>query len=354
MTSDGQQPLSAAYFDGRTSRRYTVTLVLDEHAVVHIVGDGVDRFEPLAAIRISEPLGGAPRVLAFADGGFCEVSDLAALEPWLRRSGHRDSPVARAQSRWSWAVGAVALLLVVLAAGYRYGVPWAAREIAERLPGPLVDQLSERSLQFLDRAVFEPSALPAARRERIGTAFRRLTPPDGLPVPHEVLFRSAPHIGANALALPSGTIVVTDELVRLTEADDEILAVLAHELGHVHERHGLRLLVESSIVGFALTWWLGDVSSLAASVPAALLQARFSREHERAADAYGARLLAANGRSPELLAGMLEKLEKSHGGPGHAARRDEAAPSDYLSSHPATRERIEALRRSAATGRRGS
>ena len=322
-----------------------MTLELDGHGVVHVRGIGIDRFEPLSGIRVSEPLGGAPRLFTFADDAFCEIPPQADLDAFLASAGHVDSPVVNAQSRWTWAIASALLLLVVLAAGYRFGLPWAARTIAERIPAPLVARLSQQTLEFLDRVAFEPSRLPAERRSRIATQFQRMTPPNGAPVAHEVLFRASPSLGANALALPSGTIIVTDELAALTADDDEILAVLAHELGHVHERHGLRLLVESSIVGFALAWYLGDVSSLAASVPAALLQARFSREHERAADAYGARMLAANGLSPLLLATMLEKLERSHGGPGSASGQDTL--NDYLASHPATRERIEALRRSA-------
>lgn len=347
MSAGGASRLAGSYFDGRTSTRREVTLTLDGHGVIHVAGDGVDRFEPLSGVRVSEPLGGAPRLLTFADDAFCEVPQQDGMEDFLALAGHADSAVVKAQSRWTWAIASAVLLLVVLAAGYRFGLPWAAEEIAERIPASLVAKLSDQTLDFLDRAVFEPSKLPLGRREQIAERFRRLIPPDGVPVPHEVLFRASPRIGANALALPSGTIIVTDELAQLTDNDDEILAVLTHELGHVQERHGLRLLVESSIVGFALTWYLGDVSSLAASIPAALLQARFSREHERAADTYGARMLEANGMSPMLLATMLEKLEKSHGGPGAASGKEKDAPSDYLSSHPATRERIEALRRGA-------
>jgi len=342
VSARGAPQLAGVYFDGLTSARRAVTLALDDHGIVHVTGQGVDRFEPLAGIRVSEPLGGAPRLFTFADDAFCEVQPQAGLEAFLALAGHADSPVVKAQSRWRWAIASAALLLIVVAAGYRFGLPWVAKEIAERMPATLIAKLSDQTLQFLDGAVFEPSKLPDERRSRIAEKFRRLTPPDGAPVAHEVLFRASERIGANAIALPSGTIIVTDELAALTGNDDEILAVLAHELGHVKERHGLRVLVESSIVGFALTWYLGDVSSLAASVPAALLQARFSREHERAADAYGARMLTTNGMSPALLATMLEKLEKSHGRPGAATDTD--APSDYLSSHPATRERIEELR----------
>lgn len=343
MTDRPVSRVSGLYFDGRTSARREVMLSLDPFGVVHVEGAGVDRFEPAAGIRVSEPLGGAPRLVRFPDGAYCELAAQDGLDGFFTAVGHSDSHVVRAQSRWTWAIGSAVLLLIAIFVGYRYGLPWAAEKIAERIPASVVATLSDQTLTLLDKTVFRDSKLPEGRRNVIADRFRRLTPPGGLPVPHEVLFRAAPDIGANALALPSGTIIVTDELVKLTENDDEILAVLTHELGHVHERHGLRLLVESSVIGFLLTWYIGDVSSLAASVPAALLQAKFSREHEAAADAYGARMLEANGLSPALLASMLEKLEASHGGPGAATEK--GSVSDYLSSHPATRERIEALRR---------
>ena len=53
--------------------------------------------------------------------------------------------------------------------------------------------------------------------------------------PLKVLFREGGRIGANALALPAGTIIFTDEMVRLSEDDTELVTVLAHEIGHIFE-----------------------------------------------------------------------------------------------------------------------
>ena len=89
-----------------------------------------------------------------------------------------------------------------------------------------------------------------------------------------------------------------------------------------------------------------------ALAPTLLLQARYSREHEREADRYGASMLQANGISPRALANILAKLEAAHTAKPPRTRsdargqdHDENIVGDYLSSHPATRERIEALNR---------
>ena len=332
-------PLPAVYFDGRSSVSHAVTLGLARAGVLRVSGPGIEREELLSRVEISEAMGNAPRRLMFPDGAVCEVARQPGLDALLAAAGHGEPLVARIQARWRWALVSAVALLALLVGGYRWGLPWAAEWIAARVPAAVVASVSQQTMKALEELLFQPTALPAQRQRRIADAFARMHPAAAGPVQHRVLFRSAPEMGANALALPDGTIVVTDELVALAATDDGILAVLAHELGHVHERHGLRLMVESSIVGFALAWYLGDVSSIAASVPAALLQARYSREHERAADAYGARMLKANGMSPALLADMLEKLQASH-----ADGEADEPGRDYLSSHPATRERIRALR----------
>jgi predicted Zn-dependent protease len=151
-----------------------------------------------------------------------------------------------------------------------------------------------------------------------------------------ITFRAAGGLGANAMALPNGVIIVTDALVGLAGSDGEIIAVLAHEAGHVQERHGLRNVIQSSVVSIVVSWYLGDINAIIAAAPAALMEAKYSRDLERDADAYAARFLSANGLPVRLLADILERLDSEHGG--------SAGSTSYLSSHPATAERIQRLR----------
>ncbi len=113
--------------------------------------------------------------------------------------------------------------------------------------------------------------------------------------------------------------VLLDQLVTLAANDDEIYGVLAHELGHVHYHHGMRMLLQSSAVALLLTAWVGDVSTLLASLPAGLLQARYSRDFEAQADDYAAATLLANGIPPSRLADLLERM---------AAQRDSSGNKD--------------------------
>ncbi|MBM3343192.1 MAG: M48 family metallopeptidase [Betaproteobacteria bacterium] len=350
--------LNAQYFDGRSAKARPVTLTLRGVTLV-LRGESVAREDDIATLRVSEPMGAAPRLISYPDGAHCEVRDHAGLARMLRATGFRDDWVVRVQTRWRWALAAVAVTVAIVFAGYRWGLPAASEFIAFRMPDSVLAQLSGGTLEFLDKHLFKPSQLPEPRRKALADAFARMLTHDRSPLRYTLHFRDGVAVGANAMALPDGTIIITDQLVKIAAHDEEVLAVLAHELGHVSRRHGMRMLIQGSIVAFVVSWYIGDVSSIAAGLPTLLLQARYSREHELEADAFGAAMLTANGISPKRLADMLAKLEASHRAKVDESGKDKdhippqtesdkarrGSIGDYLASHPATRERIEALKK---------
>ena len=96
-------------------------------------------------------------------------------------------------------------------------------------------------------------------------------------------------------------------------------------------------MIQSTVLGALVTWYIGDVSGLAAGAPTALLRAKYSRDLEREADTFAARVLTANGLSATLLIDALKALEQSRG------RSGKADNLQYVSSHPATEERVQWL-----------
>ena len=194
-----------------------------------------------------------------------------------------------------WMIVAGVVLVAMLIAAYIYGIPMLARFVAERFPSSVVARVDTETIAALDRQVFAPSALPRERQQAIATAFRNLKMPHGASAPAALLFRKSDALGANAMALPGGTIVVTDGLVALARDDREIFGVLAHEAGHVAGRHGLRGIVQDSLVSMLLALAIGDVSALAAAASSSVLEASYSRDLEREADAFAIATLNANG-----------------------------------------------------------
>lgn len=333
--------VEAVYFDGKTARPHAVRIYLQGDALL-LQGDDVERREPLSALRISPPLGSTLRLILFADGGRCEVADQRGFAAMLPHNA--TSTVSGMENSWRYALVALVLTLGLLIAGYRFGLPYAAKVVAERIPVTLLAQMDEQFFTSLDQTLFKPSALSGERRQEITFALQQLVLPAQASRPERIEFRSSPQLGANAFALPGGAVVVLDQLVELAENDQEILAVLAHEMGHIAEKHVLRQMLQASVVGLAMSWYVGDISSLLAAAPTVLLETRYSREYEHGADQFAAELLRANGISPARLADMLQKLEIAHAAKQSEPGKQAASMVDYLSSHPNTKERIKRLR----------
>lgn len=305
-------------------------------------GPGVDLDYPLGEARVSERLGAAPRLIHFADGSHLETTDHAAAEAALAAAGVHDGWVARVQGHWRGAMAAVVLSAAAIFAGYVYGLPWFAEQVALHVPPGLEGAIGRQSVKILDARLFEPSTLPQERQEALMRRFAELAPKDGRS--YRIEFRAS-HVGPNALALPGGVILMTDELVELAADDEEVLAVLAHELGHIERRHLLRQLVTSTVTGTAATLIAGEASGMLTALPATLADLSYSRDMEREADAFAVVLLRARGWRPEALADMLGRLEAEHGGRPSDAASASADWTDYVSTHPPTAERVEAIRR---------
>ncbi len=225
--------------------------------------------------------------------------------------------------------------ILVSAALLHYGVPWLAKGIAYHLPPQIDQQLGRDTLQLLDDWLLQPTQLAKEQQQLWQQRFASLvTPQDGI---HccQLEFRAGGEIGANALALPSGIIVVTDELIALAQHEHEITAVLAHEIGHIHQRHSLRALLQHSVVALVIISVTGDafsLTNLSAALPAVLLEAKYSRDFEREADAHAVQYLRKQKIPLHHFANILRRLDQE--------LDTRAAGYRYLSSHPETQERI--------------
>ena len=106
-----------------------------------------------------------------------------------------------------------------------------------------------------------------------------------MPLEAHVLSSTVP----NAFALPGGKVYLLDGLLQKAESPDEIAGVLAHELGHVHHRDGLRRLIQTGGTSFLIGLLFGDVTGGSAVVFAGTLAVRrvlFARRRSAAADAF--------------------------------------------------------------------
>src|SRR5690606_11199683 len=84
----------------------------------------------------------------------------------------------------------------------------------------------------------QPSTLPAEQQTRLKTLYEQKI---AVGKPAKIIFRQGgSSMGMNAAAIPNNTIIVTDELVKISGTDEEVLAVLAHEQGHLVQKHSMQ------------------------------------------------------------------------------------------------------------------
>jgi Zn-dependent protease with chaperone function/TPR repeat protein len=324
--------LHAHYFDGKTSRKHTVSVVLSG-AKLKIVGRDVNEVFDARRVRRSLRIGNTPRWLYLPGGGACVTADNDAVDRITRKRRY-ERILHRWESRPAYAALAVGLVVAALWLLIDRGLPVAVDYVAERIPVEAEAMLGRETLEGMERFALKPSKLSSARQQALRAKFDAMARTARETTPYRLEFRSSPIIGANAFALPSGIIVMTDELVRAARNDQEVLGVLAHELGHVRHRHTMRRLLESSATALIIAGVTGDIASttsLAAAAPALLLQTKYSRDNEREADRYAIELMRKAGLQPRYLGSILARLE------GDAPRRG-AFPS-FLATHPSTEER---------------
>jgi predicted Zn-dependent protease len=151
----------------------------------------------------------------------------------------------------------------------------------------------------------------------------------------------------NAFACPGGLILVSRGLIGKTRSEDEMAAILAHEIAHVTLRHGVAAIQKANLAQ-AFTYLLGGAAQATMSqedldkltnlfdssiddIVQTLITNGYSRESEAEADALGREFLIATGYDPQGLERVLHNME---GDGGHGG---------MFATHPAPKDRIESL-----------
>ena len=325
--------LRGRYFDAQRSAPVDASIEAVAAGRWQLVAGDASRSIDPATVRISVRIGSIPRRIHFADGGEFETPDNDGVDALLPAADRPGSWVHALEQRWALVLASLAFIALGSVLFLRFGLPASADWTARHLPERYDRLIGRQSLQLLDRVAFHPSGLTAKRRAELEKLFADMTRDASDGHEYRLELRSSPRIGANALALPSGIVVMTDQLVTLAENDEELSAVLAHEIGHVRGRHALRQLIQVagvSALAVAVLGDMGSVSALASSAPV-LLTSKYSRDFEREADGYARAWLKEQGIAPERFDAILCRLSARQGSKG--------GESDFLSAHPSIAER---------------
>jgi len=326
--------IQGRYFDTHSSAAAEAQLEPWADGSVCLHANGRRQVFSLERLEISDRIGSIPRRIRFPDASEFETGDNDAVDQLLGAAAPRHGWVHRLERNWGIAVGALFGVVIASYLFLRFGLPVVAGWVATALP-PSTDRIiGQHAIQILDHGLLKPSKLDAQRQAVLQNLFSRMTATMKDGHDYRLELRNSPALGPNAIALPAGIVVMTDQLSSLAANDEELMAVLAHEIGHVRGRHALRQLIEGAGISAIAVVVLGDMSSVTALASAApvLLQTRNSRDLESEADAFSRQWLRDNHiperRFDDILCRMLETS-------GHKG----AQLPPFLATHPAVNDR---------------
>ena len=262
------------------------------------------RLQPLAQLTITDP----------------------ALAAELRGRVGRGERLPGTGNRRRFAIAAT-LAIAALAAGIYFSIPVIARAIAQRVPLAYERELGAQLLPFFSDDYCADSKADAALAE-----LERRLDPRGEVAAELHVWRSDM---VNAFALPGGIVVVSEALLKEASGPDEVAGVLAHELEHVRQRHVMSHFIRATLLAAGWSVAVGDYAGLMVIDPTTafnLVNLRFSREEEAAADAAAATTLDRAGVSRRGLHDFFQRL-----------REDTDVVPAWLSNHPSSESRAQLL-----------
>ena len=133
--------------------------------------------------------------------------------------------------------------------------------------------------------------------------------------------------GLNAFALPGGKVFINAGAIAQTKSEAELAGLIAHELSHAVLSHSFQLIAQGNLIANVTQYvpYGGTVASLFAL--------DYSRDMERQADTLGTRLIASSGYAADGVRNLMVTLDE----------QEKSSPPAWLSSHPATDDRIRYL-----------
>ena len=337
------------YFDGETARGRDVVVKFGDASLVVMNHDDLPITHwSLAGVRdLSDGRGALALTPDFDSDERLTIDDVDMIA--AIRAVCPDLTAARPamRRRWPrvafWAAAALGSIYVMVF----HLVPALADQMATLIPPEaeiaMGEKMSEEFADLLSPGEARFCSSPAGD-QALAAMTARLEGAAASHVPLTV--RVLDHRMVNAFALPGGQIVIFRGLLRRADTPEEVAGVLAHEIGHVVARDPTRLTLRSAGSAGLLGLLLGDFTGATVTVALseALLRSGYQREAEAEADAFAARLFAAEKLPTGPFAGFFRKLKDDGAEPGGLL--------SHLSTHPDLAGRAEATEAADTVGDR--
>lgn len=345
------------YQEGFSSKQEDAKLTINEDSyILHLQGS-VSSKGDISELDVSDRLGRTLRKVHKGEEWVFSCND-DRVDVIVRHPTYTQSRMHKMESSWRWVVSGIVVIGLFSYMFVAHGIPYVSEKIAYSLPLETNQVIAKDALKVMDRYMLSKSSLSKKRQEEIVKHFDREIKPfikeEHLDI--KIHFRDWKMWGssvANAFALPSGDVVLTDKFVNMTKNSDELDAVLLHEIGHVVHRDTLKSTIESTFIATVVAMAMGDASGFGDAVSgigSAMIQSKYSRENESKADIYAFDKMLLIGINPHSFSTILDRI--THDSPlkkrrKHTKNKKNRKTDDendgimgYFSSHPYTKDRI--------------
>ena len=326
--------MQGRFHDGLSARPSTVEVAWIDDGLRFAAEGGQARFWPQVGLKVVRE-GDQARLSHPSDP---DARLVLTEADWLALGGSAAVAVEkRGRVREFRLVAGLAAAGLSVTAFVFWGVPVFAGPLARATPIQMEKDMG-RSFDAQMGAMFRRCEGEAGQGvlDELGT---RLSMQSDTPFDVRVRAVQAPFV--NAFALPGGSVLVTDDLIREAETPDELAAVVAHEVAHIEKRHVMQAVWRSLGVGLLLDAVVGGGTGAGQQAVLLAGQAtdlRYGREAELEADARGQALLTAAGMSSQ---GMAPFFARMH---GEGEDKRLATAAEFVSTHPDSARRAQRAR----------
>jgi len=334
-------------------------MVIDQQGILFNIQQERIRL-PLQNLQVS--LGGASNRLVFFEHPLVNGWSFYTSDSGILRNSHLGNQPAVAalfaqakrKRALGWgAIGAAIALILIVPLLLILRMDLVTGMIAKKIPVSWEQQLGESTIaQYqLGKDVMDKKESAAVLDPLIKPLISALDNS-----PYQYHFHIVNDGSLNAFALPGGEVVIHSALILRAESAEELLGVMAHEIIHVEQQHGLRGVIGATGIYMIASAVFGDVSGIMATLTSAaplLLNQSYSRRFETESDLKGFALLQKARVNPIGLASFFEKMieeEKKQLEKIEDEKNRELVKGalQFLSTHPANEERIQKLNGLAA------
>ena len=337
------QIINGTLYRSGSSHACAAQLVVTEQHL-NIISNGTEHCSyNLTEVQLSDAIPGIATEIRLPNGDMFIPAD----KNW-RLNKQNGSLLSQLESNWLTVVSSIILAPALVYWLIMVAMPALASKSVEWLPESIPAYMGEQSFTIIDEAFLSPSSLDDNTNNSVNSLFDKALKTLHLNnEDYQLLIKESDYFGANALALPNGTVIVTDGLItQLMEFekkqstasfDSMLMAIILHEIGHVEAKHSLRLVAQSLSNAIVFALLLGDletVGELMVGASSAVIQANFSRDMETEADNFALSHLGKLGYESTAFADAMESFNEEKVDTTESIFK-------YLSSHPAIVERIE-------------